>query len=865
MPKNPHADFTPTLAGYSGITPFRFWCQTALPLTYDDSLSYYELLNKVVNYLNHTIEDLTNVENNTSELAEAYDKLQKYVNDYFDDIDIEAELRNVLDGMVEDGTLDALLDPLVANRLPDVVGEQISDVVAAQIDDAVEGQIGGAVEEQLPPLVDANIGEEVSTWLTENVDPVGSAVLVDNTLTISGAAADSRVTGEELNELKRQLIDFTGNEVIPITSGGYIVTNGDTVNISSITSSPTYGYAICDCVPGEIFTITGRGGATPRLFAFAGAEENGTRQILTKAYNSMTLNNEYIIAPPDSEKLIVNVNITSDNEYSLVRGKLITNVWDNLAEENNEINNIKKAVTFPNLANPNEFTSGYKSNTGSTNPSTTYMYTGFIRVSVGDTLYISGNGARYVCAFDINKVVLADKGSGVGLLAYTVPEGVAFVQITFYVADIDSIIISKQQNEKYVPFGTPVIDNEYIPKKERKLNYVRESNDLSANGYLLIDKHLPIKDGAVIQFSGNITGEFSGIEIGFTDDISQSDLTHFKIDSTKFYRVTSSPIENAHHLTISGNISITITQTFTHLLVDVICNGQKYHSGNGWAPLNKMPYVKVLSSMTDCVFSWTATKNRKDIVIFGDSYVSYGESRWIYYLDNDDKYIENITIIGYSGEASENGYTNFMDFVPYSNAKYIVWAYGMNDMDSGGVVNATWKEKIDAVIAYCKDHNIVPVLCTIPNVPSRDNSLKNTYVRTFVGTYPVIDFAKAVGSDISATWYIAPDLASDSQTLSINHTGGYNGNITSVDFDGGTVTENALVDKIIMINNVPTVVVSNTASTITFASTNFGTINDDATIYPAKMLSTDNVHPTSIGAKALYNRAIADFPQLCVK
>ena len=30
----------------------------ALPLTYDDSLSYYELLNKVVTYLNNTIDPI---------------------------------------------------------------------------------------------------------------------------------------------------------------------------------------------------------------------------------------------------------------------------------------------------------------------------------------------------------------------------------------------------------------------------------------------------------------------------------------------------------------------------------------------------------------------------------------------------------------------------------------------------------------------------------------------------------------------------------------------------------------------------------------------------------------------------------------
>lgn len=36
---------------------FRFWCQKVLPLVYDDSLSYYEVLCKAANYINKLIED----------------------------------------------------------------------------------------------------------------------------------------------------------------------------------------------------------------------------------------------------------------------------------------------------------------------------------------------------------------------------------------------------------------------------------------------------------------------------------------------------------------------------------------------------------------------------------------------------------------------------------------------------------------------------------------------------------------------------------------------------------------------------------------------------------------------------------------
>ena len=38
------------------LNHFRFWCQKVLPLVYDDSLSYYEILCKVVKYINDLID-----------------------------------------------------------------------------------------------------------------------------------------------------------------------------------------------------------------------------------------------------------------------------------------------------------------------------------------------------------------------------------------------------------------------------------------------------------------------------------------------------------------------------------------------------------------------------------------------------------------------------------------------------------------------------------------------------------------------------------------------------------------------------------------------------------------------------------------
>ena len=111
--KNEPADFTPTLGNYTDLQPFRFWCQKVLPLVYDDSLSYYELLCKVVDYLNKTMEDVDVLEGDVTELHEAYKKLQNYVNTYFNSLDVQEEINNKLDSFVKDGTLNSLFLPYI--------------------------------------------------------------------------------------------------------------------------------------------------------------------------------------------------------------------------------------------------------------------------------------------------------------------------------------------------------------------------------------------------------------------------------------------------------------------------------------------------------------------------------------------------------------------------------------------------------------------------------------------------------------------------------------------------------------------------------------------------------------------------------
>ena len=90
----------------------------AIPLAFDESLSYYECLCGLLEYLKNTV--IPTVNNNADamiELQNLMTQLQNYVNYYFDNLDVQEEINNKLDSMVEDGTLDEIINQEIFNTL----------------------------------------------------------------------------------------------------------------------------------------------------------------------------------------------------------------------------------------------------------------------------------------------------------------------------------------------------------------------------------------------------------------------------------------------------------------------------------------------------------------------------------------------------------------------------------------------------------------------------------------------------------------------------------------------------------------------------------------------------------------------------
>ena len=187
--------------------PFRFWCQKVLPLVYDDSLSYYELLCKVVCKLNELADNQNNLSDEIKAVANDLNdfktqvpgmieaKVEEWLNNYI----TTHGLVNSVNGMTGVVTLTAADVGAIANVNGSVKNNNIADgaVTAEKIaDGAVTAQkiADGAVTTE--KITDGAVTAQKIADGTVTADKLAAGVIPEKLpnpkkLTFTGA-----VTGE---------------------------------------------------------------------------------------------------------------------------------------------------------------------------------------------------------------------------------------------------------------------------------------------------------------------------------------------------------------------------------------------------------------------------------------------------------------------------------------------------------------------------------------------------------------------------------------------------------------------------------------------------------------------------------------------
>ena len=107
------------------VPPFVRFVASAVPMVFDNSLSYYEALCALWKWIQ---DDVINVINNNATVTEHYIELDEetrqlfielksYVDNYFDNLDVQEEINNKLDAMVEAGTLQEIITTYIQSNV----------------------------------------------------------------------------------------------------------------------------------------------------------------------------------------------------------------------------------------------------------------------------------------------------------------------------------------------------------------------------------------------------------------------------------------------------------------------------------------------------------------------------------------------------------------------------------------------------------------------------------------------------------------------------------------------------------------------------------------------------------------------------
>lgn len=106
---------------WNNIKSFKFWCQKVLPLVYDDSLSYYETLCKMVTYINDMIANQGLLADELVTMGTDIETLKE------DTLYLKTELEKVKNGEYESMYINALKN-YIDSHLEEIVGRIVKFV-----------------------------------------------------------------------------------------------------------------------------------------------------------------------------------------------------------------------------------------------------------------------------------------------------------------------------------------------------------------------------------------------------------------------------------------------------------------------------------------------------------------------------------------------------------------------------------------------------------------------------------------------------------------------------------------------------------------------------------------------------------------
>lgn len=190
----------------NSLNPFTRFCYSigAIPTSYLVSMTYEEQLLWLCNYLentvipafNNNVEVVKELQNNFTDLSnnvnELYNKLKSYVDNYFNNLDLQQAINNKLDEMIKNGEFEQIMTLYFPYLTPELYGAKGDGITDDTI--SIQNAINDAIEKKLPFHFFSK------TYLISNIK-------IEDTIVIYGNNAILKSINNNTNENLLEIID----------------------------------------------------------------------------------------------------------------------------------------------------------------------------------------------------------------------------------------------------------------------------------------------------------------------------------------------------------------------------------------------------------------------------------------------------------------------------------------------------------------------------------------------------------------------------------------------------------------------------------------------------------------------------------
>lgn len=431
------------------LSPFIDFCINVLgyiPTTYEECYTYIECLIYTYNYLKTEIVPSVNTQN------EVIEELKNFINNYFDNLDVQTEINNKLDRMAQDGTLTNLIkgyvDPIIENLNSEF------DIVKDEVASVASGSPAGVY-----PTISALQQADPDHTRIYVVEADGEWYFWNNTTNQwkNGGVYQATIDSDELNDIRNDINLISESTYNLLDDNKYV--SGKIINDAGNVVTDSTGCYYNQYIEVEeneyvIYSNTGTGAGSHRIYLYDNLKNLISRPIIL-------VNIPYKI--PVGTKYVTIQSYIYDTNNMLIKG----------IEGKKYINHIS-AVDYTARENPQEKCynlldkTKYKSHkikndSGVETNSTSSYFIQYIEVESGEFIYINF-GAERIYNYDSNLNWLSRTSANNKLDVYglyQIPNNCKYIQIQFIddSVNINTPLVTRNlETTIYAPYGQTSID-----------------------------------------------------------------------------------------------------------------------------------------------------------------------------------------------------------------------------------------------------------------------------------------------------------------------------------------------------------------------------------------------------------------------